>query len=194
MQRNLRYGRAVAGDAPERCRISHARWKYRLLFAEGARARPEFVSLVLGFLRIERGKRSREVDGSARKRALEGAARASERGERYMERTRVPAREGERTANTGKTAYHVCQPLCCENISSVDEPIQDARGLQDLVDALRWVGQLLFCVRQGGTRRLQSTCALPPGSQPPAAARTEQPATCSATRGQVRSGSAALVA
>ena len=108
--------------------------------------------------------------------------REGEGSELHVERTNEPARRwraGKRERararaqpTPGKTAHHICQPLCCENISSVDKPVEDARGLQYLVDALRRVGQLLLCVRQKGGHvslrvRVLQACALLPGSQPP---------------------------
>ena len=49
----------------------------------------------------------------------------------------------------------------------MDQPVEDARGLQYLVDALRRVGQLLLCVRQRQehlslrVRVLQASALLP---------------------------------
>ena len=123
---------------------------------------------------VSEGEDEREGGWVLRARERAPRARGVTRGanERAGKRESARARMQRAQPTPGKTAHHICQPLGCENISSVDKPVEDARGLQYLVDALRRVGQLLLCVRQREEHvslrvRVLQACALLPGSQPP---------------------------
>ena len=124
-------------------------------------------------MRVERGEAVSEAEAEGEGGCVrEARGRGVTRGAKERAGKRARALRARAQPTQGKTAHHICQPLCCENISSVDKPVEDARGLQYLVDALRRVGQLFLCVRQKGGHvslrvRVLQACALLPGSQPP---------------------------
>ena len=121
--------------ARERDAIAEPDREDGLLLAQGPRARPKLAALELGFLRGRGGGGGGWGWGRGR-----------------CARCALPCAVW-REASCRREAHHVAQALGREDVARVYQPVEDARSLEHLVDALRRVCELFLC---GGARETRA--------------------------------------